>query len=183
VVKHAIRGTQLNITLAQLQAIMPYAHARAALFLDPLNAAMDEFEINTPARIECFLAQVGHESGQFRYVEELASGEAYEGRKDLGNSEPGDGAKYKGRGLIQVTGRANYVAAMMALDLDCVVSPEVLCEPVAACRSAAWFWQSHGLNEIADAGDFEKLTRRINGGLNGEADRLALWEVAKKEIT
>jgi putative chitinase len=171
------------ITLAQLQVVMPYAHATAAKFIDPLNAAMDEFDINTPERTAAFIAQLAHESGQFRYVEELASGQAYELRSDLGNTQPGDGVRYKGRGLIQITGRSNYVACMLALDIDCVIHPELLCVPDNACRSAAWFWKSHGLNELADAGDFEKITRRINGGLNGEADRLALWEVAKREIT
>jgi putative chitinase len=170
------------ITLTQLQTVMPFAHAAAAKFLDPLNAAMDEFDINTPERVAAFLAQLAHESGQFRYVEELATGQAYEFRADLGNTQPGDGRRFKGRGLIQITGRSNYVACMLALDIDCVTNPELLCEPVNACRSAAWFWKSHGLNELADAGNFERITRRINGGINGQADRLALWEVAKREM-
>ena len=170
------------MTLDELQAIMPYAHAAAQLYVDPLNAAMDEFEINTPLRQAAFVAQIGHESGQFRYVKELASGAAYEGRVDLGNTSPGDGVKYKGRGLIQITGKANYVALMMALDIDCVDHPELLETPENACRSAAWWWKNHGLNELADAGDFEHITRRINGGLNGEADRLALYSAAKDEL-
>lgn len=171
------------MTLSELQTILPYAHANAANFIEPLNAAMDEFEINTPERQAAFIAQVGHESGQFRYVKEIASGVAYEMRTDLGNTEPGDGVKYKGRGLIQLTGKANYIALMLALDIDCVDHPELVELPENACRSAAWWWKQHGLNELADAGDFERITRRINGGTNGEADRLALYEKAQEILT
>jgi putative chitinase len=165
---------------AQLLRIMPYAKARVDTFLPHLNAAMEEFHITTPARQASFLAQVGHESGQLRYVKELASGQAYEGRKDLGNTEPGDGVRFKGRGLIQITGRIGYTACMMALDINCVEQPELLEEPKNAARSAAWWWSAHGLNELADAGDQVKVTRRINGGINGLADRLALFEAAKQ---
>ena len=170
------------MTLDQLIKIMPYARARAPTFLAPLNAAMAEFGISTPARQASFLAQVGHESGQLRYVLELASGAAYEGRKDLGNTTAGDGVRFKGRGLIQITGRANYKACGAGLGLDLVSHPELLEQPVNACRSAGWFWMSHGLNELADAGDQVKVTRRINGGTNGLADRLALFEVAKRVL-
>ena len=165
-----------------LAQIMPYAKAKATLYAPLLDAAMREFDINTPARQASFLSQVSHESGQLRYVRELASGAAYEGRKDLGNTQNGDGERYRGRGLIQITGRANYTAAMMALDVDIVEHPELLGTPVLACRSAAWFWKSHGLNELADAGDQVKVTKRINGGTNGLADRLALFEVAKRVL-
>lgn len=170
------------LTAETLAKIMPYAKAKAALYAPLLDAAMREFDINTPARQASFLSQVGHESGQLRYVRELASGAAYEGRKDLGNTQPGDGERYRGRGLIQITGRSNYTAAMMALDVDVVEHPELLETPVLACRSAAWFWKAHGLNELADAGDQVKVTKRINGGTNGLADRLALFEVAKKVL-
>lgn len=171
------------LTAETLAQIMPYAKSKAALYAPLLDAAMREFDINTPARQASFLSQVGHESGQLRYVRELASGAAYEGRKDLGNTQPGDGERYRGRGLIQITGRANYTASMMALDVDVVEHPELLETPVLACRSAAWFWKSHGLNELADAGDQVKVTRRINGGTNGLADRLALFEVAKRVLS
>lgn len=172
-----------QLTADALSQIMPYAKARAAQYAPLLDAAMREFDINTPARQASFLSQIGHESGQLRYVRELASGAAYEGRKDLGNTQPGDGIRYKGRGLIQITGRANYTAAMMALDVDCVEHPDVLENPVNACRSAAWFWKANGLNELADAGDQVKVTRRINGGVNGLTDRLMLFEVAKKVMS
>jgi putative chitinase len=166
-------------TLETLRQIMPYAGAKAAVFLSPLNAAMDEFGISVnPARQAAFLAQIAHESGSLRYVREIASGAAYEGRADLGNTEPGDGVRFKGRGLIQITGRANYQACGDALGLDLIAAPVLLEQPDNACRSAGWFWQSRGLNELADAGQFERITKRINGGLNGQADRLAYFNRA-----
>ena len=170
------------ITEDQLHTIMPHARSKVDTYLAPLNDAMDEFEINTPQRQAAFLAQVAHESGEFRYVEELASGEAYEGRSDLGNVVEGDGVRFKGRGLIQITGRANYASCGSALGIDLLAEPELLETPVNACRSAAWFWSTHGLNELADADNFRKITLRINGGLNGQEDRLAYWELAKGAI-
>ena len=170
------------MTLDQLIKIMPYARTRASAFLAPLNAAMTEFGITTSARRASFLAQIGHESGQLQYVRELASGAAYEGRKDLGNTVAGDGIRFKGRGLIQITGRANYTACGAALGLDLIAHPELLEQPVNACRSAGWFWKTRGLNELADAGDQVRVTRRINGGTNGLADRLALFEVATRVL-
>ncbi|OEZ50364.1 chitinase class I [Janthinobacterium sp. MP5059B] len=170
------------VTLVQLLAIMPLARTRAVAFLAPLNAAMVEFGITTPARQASFLSQVGHESGSLRYVRELASGEAYEGRVDLGNTKRGDGVRFRGRGLLQVTGRANYAACGKALGLDLLAQPELLEQTVNACRSAGWFWQTRGLNALADAGDQERVTRRINGGVNGLAERLALYREARKVL-
>lgn len=171
------------VTLTQLQAIMPLARSRAAAFLAPLNAAMLEFGITTPARQASFLSQVGHESGQLRYVRELASGQAYEGRVDLGNVRAGDGVRFRGRGLLQVTGRTNYSACGKALGLDLLTQPELIEQTVNACRSAGWFWQTRGLNALADAGDQERVTRRINGGVNGLAERLALFVVAQRVLS
>lgn len=167
-----------------LLRIMPYAKPRIAAFFTPLCSAMEEYQINTPARQAAFLAQVGHESGQLRYVKELASGAAYEGRSDLGNTEPGDGQRFKGRGLIQITGRGNYLRCSIALfgDDRLIQFPELLEDPTNACRSAGWFWQSHGLNELADAGNFLRITKIINGGTNGFADRSALYVTAKEVL-
>lgn len=167
---------------SQLIEIMPFARQRASVFFAPLTTAMGEFGIDSPARQAAFLAQVGHESGQLRYVRELASGAAYEGRRDLGNVVAGDGVRYKGRGLIQITGRANYKECGRALGLDLVANPELLEEPLNACRSAAWFWSSRGLNALADEGDQRAITRRINGGYNGLDDRLALFAVAERVL-
>ncbi|WP_371868928.1 glycoside hydrolase family 19 protein [Duganella lactea] len=176
------------ITAAQLQQIMPLAgQRRIALYLAPLAAAMAEFGINTRPRAASFLAQVGHESGQLQFVRELASGAAYDTgtlAARLGNTPEadGDGQRYKGRGLIQITGRTNYAACGAALGLDLLAQPELLEQPVNACRSAAWFWRTHGLNELADAGDQVRVTRRINGGTNGLAERLALFAVAQRVL-
>ena len=163
----------------ELLKIMPYAQSRVDAFLDPLNAAMLEFFIDTPKREAAFLAQVAHESGELRYVRELADGSAYEGRADLGNTEPGDGQRFRGRGLIQITGRANYRECGDALNLSLVDAPALLEIPENACRSAAWFWHKRGLNELADADQFKTITKRINGGLNGYPDRVTHWERAK----
>lgn len=169
------------MTRDDLLAIMPYAKPRIAAFFSPLVDAMEEFDITTPLRQAAFLAQIGHESGQLRYVLELASGSAYEGRKDLGNTQPGDGPRFKGRGLVQVTGRSNYAKCGAALGLDLINHPELLEQPINACRSAAWWWKAHGLNELADEGmaSFGIIVRRINGGTNGIADRLALFRKAQ----
>jgi putative chitinase len=170
------------ITLDELKKIMPYAGRRAEFYIDHLNSAMDEFGIDTPQRQAAFLAQIAHESGSLNYVKELASGKDYEGRKDLGNVESGDGVRFKGRGLIQITGRDNYRACGQVLDLPLIDNPELLETPENACRSAGWFWQSRGLNEIADKGDFLLITKRVNGGTNGYKDRLAYYERAQQVL-
>jgi putative chitinase len=171
------------ITLDELKQIMPYAGRRAEFYLDHLQSAMDEFDIDTPQRQAAFLAQIAHESGSLNYVKELADGSAYEGRKDLGNVRPGDGVRFKGRGLIQITGRDNYRDCGLALDLPLVDSPELLETPRNACRSAGWFWQSRGLNELADKGDFKLITKKINGGYNGYQDRVAYFTRAQQVLS
>ncbi len=168
-----------DLTMAQLRAIMPHLpEAKAKDYLPPLNAAMREFEINNPARRAAFLAQLAHESGELRYMEEIASGEAYEGRKDLGNTEPGDGKRFKGRGPIQLTGRSNYRRAGKALGLDLENHPTQAAEPKVGFRVAGWFWKTHDLNRLADEGDFKQITRRINGGYNGMESRIRYHERA-----
>ncbi|OJW77968.1 hypothetical protein [Thiobacillus sp. 65-1402] len=176
----------MRITLDQIRAVMPRAF-RPERLIDQINDAMTEFAITSPARQAAFLAQVAHESGSLRYVEEIASGRAYEGRADLGNVHPGDGVRFKGRGLIQITGRANYRACSLALHGDerLLDHPEMLAGVVDACRSAAWFWHSRHLNDLADAADddaFRRITRRVNGGYNGLADRRAYYQRAMEAL-
>lgn len=165
-----------GLTQQQLQAIMPHLpEAHAAYYLPLLNTAMNEADITTPRRRAAFLAQLAHESGELRYWEELSDGSAYEGRKDLGNVNPGDGPRYKGRGPIQLTGRNNYRAAGQALGVDLENHPELAKDPTVGFRVATWFWATRGLNPLADTGDFREITRRINGGYNGLAQREAYY--------
>jgi putative chitinase len=170
-------------TLAEACHVKP---ADAAPWVEPLNAAMARYEIDTPSRAAIFLPEIAHESGRFRWVKELwgptEAQKRYEGRKDLGNIRAGDGRRYMGRGLIQITGRANYRAVGVALGIDAEGRPELLEQPRYAALSAAWFWHSRGLNALADAGRFDEITRRINGGQNGREDRRALWASAKQAL-
>jgi putative chitinase len=172
----------MPITAQQLLQILPNAGAKAGVFAPVLNTAMQRYQIVGTNRVAAFIAQIGHESGQLRYVREIwgptPAQAKYEGRKDLGNTVSGDGFKYRGRGLIQITGRANYAACGEALGLDLITQPELLEQPKNACMSAAWFWATKGLNTLADTDKFQTITRRINGGLNGQADRLKLWTKA-----
>ncbi len=161
---------------------------RARIFAPFVSDAMKEYGIDTAQRQAAFLSQVGHESGGLHWTEELWSATptkaqaGYEGRADLGNTYPGDGYKFRGRGLLQVTGRANYKRMGAALGLNLEESPDLLSTPKLASRSAGCFWQSHGLNTYADLGEYDKLTRRINGGLNGIDDRRHLWDAAKTAL-
>ena len=176
----------MSITRQQLLQILPNAGPVAGVFVPLLNTAMVRYQIIGQKRIAAFIAQIGHESGQFKYVKEIwgptAAQARYEGRKDLGNTVAGDGSKYRGRGLIQITGRANYMACGEGLGLDLIKQPELLEKPQHACMSAAWFWATKGLNTLADADQFDKITRRINGGQNGAADRQALYARALKVL-
>jgi predicted chitinase len=172
-----------GITIDQLRKIMPTLSAdKAAAYLPLLNAAMAEAQINTPQRQATFLAQLAHESGELKYFEELASGAEYEGRRDLGNTKPGDGRRYKGRGPIQLTGRDNYRAAGQALGLDLEGNPPLAADPQVGFRTAGWFWNTKDLNRFADAGDFREVTRRVNGGYNGMADREKYYTAAKQAL-
>lgn len=182
----------MTVTLKQLQQILPNAGTQAGVFLPVLNASMVKWGIVTPFRKRAWLAQVGHESGQLRYVRELGS-DQYLSRYDtgklaasLGNTPEadGDGQKYRGRGLIQVTGHDNYKRCGEALGLNLLAHPELLERPEHAADSAGWFWHQAGLNSLADKGPaaFEAITRRINGGLNGLEDRLAIYRRAEQVL-
>lgn len=169
------------INAQQLSRIMPHLSAvKAEEFVPLLNTAMAEFEIDKSfARQAAFLAQLAHESGELRWFEEFATGAAYEDRTDLGNNQPGDGERFKGRGPIQLTGRANYRAAGRALGLPLEAEPLRAKEPQIGFRVAGWFWKSHGCNELADKNDFRGITKKINGGFNGMTQREVFYERAK----
>lgn len=172
------------ISFRMMRAAAPEASpAMIDRYLVPLNDAAQEYAIDTPERVAAFLAQIAHETGGFRWTREFADGRAYEFRADLGNSEPGDGPRFKGRGLIQLTGRGNYRLASRALfgDDRLLMAPDLAERPDISARVAAWFWTLRGLNTFADLGSFAEITRRINGGLNGHADRVARWERTKAE--
>lgn len=154
---------------------MPYAGQRADIFAEPLTRTFAEFGINTPKRQAAFLANIAHESASLKYVLEIASGDAYEGRKDLGNTQPGDGRRFKGRGLPQITGRDNYLACGLALGLDLITHPELLEQPLPAARSAGWFWKVKNLAPLADADKFGSLRKIWNGGYNGLDDCIIHW--------
>ncbi|HZH89487.1 MAG TPA: glycoside hydrolase family 19 protein [Pyrinomonadaceae bacterium] len=172
-----------EITDAMLRDIMPnLPAAKRQLYLPHLNKAMREFEIGTYLRASAFIAQLAHESAELRYFEEIASGKAYEGRKDLGNTQPGDGVKFKGHGPIQITGRANHAACGKALGLDLIKNPTLITQPPNAFRSAGWFWDSRGLNALADGRLFKAITKKINGGFNGLADRQKYYDRALRII-
>lgn len=174
------------ITLEALQAIGATPE-RAQKWQAHIEAACGLYRIDTPARICAFLAQIGHESGGLRFTAEVwgpsAAQKTYEGRASLGNTQPGDGERFKGHGLIQTTGRYNHarvrdrLRARFGADAvpDFEAQPELLELPEWAAMSAADYWDDRGLNALADAGDFEGITRKINGGLNGLADRQARW--------
>lgn len=172
----------MEVTREQVIRIMPAAKGRVDRFLVFINRYAPEFGITTSLRMAHYLAQVAHESAELKYTKELASGAEYEGRKDLGNTSRGDGVRYKGRGLIQLTGKANYKAYKEYCGFDVVAKPELLEQPLGATRSSMWYWQTHGLNALADKDDIKAVTRRINGGYNGFADREKYLTRAKKAL-
>ena len=204
-----------EITIDQLRNAVPSASADDLTnYVESVDAALATFEINTPARIAAFLAQIAHESGDFRHTEEnlnyswqalrktwpkhfetdaiaqayhrqpeKIANRAYADRNGNGDEASGDGWRFRGRGLIQITGRVNYLAYSVAIGEPTVVTdPDQVKLPRHAALSAGWFWSSHGLNALADAGDeasFNQISFKINGGWNGKEDRLQNWAEAR----
>lgn len=158
----------------------PKGFEEATLYV--LNDVFQKYELNTPERVAAFCAQIGHECGDFKYKEELADGSAYEGRKDLGNVNPGDGRLFKGRGWIQLTGRANYTKYSSLLGIDLVKDPQKATAAHVAGAIAGEYWKQNKLNALADSGDFDKITKRINGGFNGKRDRDERHARARKAL-
>ena len=175
----------MKINKPQLLRAVPNLYkARVDDFVKTFNDWSDTFGINTPLRAIHYLAQVFHESAALRYTEEIASGKAYEGREDLGNTQKGDGVKFKGRGFIQITGRANYQAYANSEYCvgDLMKNPEWLSKSPGNQKASMWFWKTKGLNELADKDDIRAITKKVNGGYNGLADRMFYYRRFKKEL-
>lgn len=175
------------ITADLIRTLCPkLPEARCAEIASGLQTAATGAGITTPARTAAFVAQLAHESAGFRYLEELwgptPAQSRYEGRADLGNGRPGDGYRYRGRGWIQLTGRHNYRKFGSLLGLDLEGQPDLAARPDVAARLAAAYWTDRGLNAYADAGDFREITRRINGGFNGLADRMRYHTLALRHL-
>lgn len=161
--------------------VCPHLSAtEAKRIADALGPAFARFGITNRRRAAAAVAQFAHESAGFRTTTEYASGYAYEGRRDLGNTHPHDGPRFRGRGYIQITGRSNYTRVSRALGHDFVKHPTDLASPRWAAKASCWWWQAANCNRIADSGDFVKLTRTINGGTNGLADRQRLHKRARR---
>lgn len=183
---------KFELTREQFGAMLPNGEAagRLGAHWSYVNDALAWGGIDTPVRAAAFFAQLAHESGEYLYMEELASGSAYEGREDLGNTQPGDGRKYKGHGPIQITGRNNHRKCGAALGLDLIGAPKLITLPEYATKSAVWFWrygrEDYGdLSLIADQNttdSFRQITRAINGGYTGLHDRLGHWGRCKRVL-
>lgn len=176
----------LNVGILTALVSPPPLNARQGVIISAIGPQMqghlEQYEINTPLRICHFLSQIAHESDSFNTCREYATGGAYEGRADLGNTQPGDGPRYKGRGLMQITGRANYERLGNELGMDLINFPERAEEPVVALLIACQYWKDHKINAMADRDDLYAVTRAINGGLNGINQRRAFLIKAKAVI-
>jgi putative chitinase len=186
------------ITETQLKKIYPKIQAdKLKLYTEAFNKVFPEFGINNPKRIAAFLGQVGVESGELKYDKELPSkynkkdpkdaaeptGTLYEGRKNLGNSEAGDGPKFIGRGVLQLTGRANYTSMAKKLGVDLVNKPELACQPDISTKIACQYFKERGLLQLADAWNLDEITRKVNGNAKLHHDiRVKYSEVALKEL-
>jgi putative chitinase len=179
----------VEVSALQLQRVMIYGRAARLAELAPhLNASLAEAQVTTPLRAAMYLGQIGHESMSLLYLKEVwgptIAQTRYERNARLGNTEPGDGARFRGRGAIQLTGRRNYAACGAALGLPLLEQPELVALPEYAFRVTAWFWVTatdpHGkhLNDFADKGDVEGATRVVNGGLNGLLERQIYYDRA-----
>lgn len=176
------------LTTEQLAQIVPdLSKAKAEEILPYLNGAMREFEINTPIRVAAFVSQIAHETGGFKWFKEIWGPTPQQEKYDppgklaegLGNTQKGDGKRYRGRGAIQLTGRHNYQLFGKLLGLDLEKSPERAEDIPVAFRIAGCFWKTNGLNPLADGNLYQAITKRINGGYTGMADRLHYYERAR----
>jgi predicted chitinase len=182
------------LTEDQFRQIMRKLPAdKRAQYLPLLNAALAEFEINTPKRAAAFLAQIAHESYELKYFEEVWGPTDQQKRYEppttlaegLGNTQEGDGYRYRGRGPMQLTGRKNYAYTGEVLGIDLVGNPDLAATPQVAFRTAALFWKVNDLNKLAEMDGnhpFEQITKRINGGLTGLQSRIKYWKAAQSAL-
>jgi putative chitinase len=181
--KRMIETKSRPAIVTRAQAEYVYGSTIGNGLMADLNACLARFRINTTPRIRHFLSQTAHESGGLQWMEELASGIDYEGRGDLGNTHPGDGPRYKGRGVIQMTGRANYKRFSEAMN-----DPDILVNPVVVAikypfSSAGFWWTDNNMNSLCDSGaSVERITRAVNGGYNGLEERRHYYQLACQVI-
>ena len=180
-VEALLKGLESGPSKQKLAVVMPRGLSKSInRYYQPLVAGMAKYRISSAIRMAHFIAQIGHETASLRYAEEIADGSAYEGRVDLGNTEAGDGKRFKGRGLIQLTGRANYAEYSKDSGVDYLANPrKVATDPFVAVDVACWYWDKRKLNRYADKDDVKQVTRRINGGYNGLDDRIDYLSRAK----
>ena len=184
-----IRPT-LTLTDLDLREIFPNLRfVDRGIYLAPLNAALVEFHLDEPKRCAAFLAQIGHESlGLSLWTELWGPTDAqkrYEGRADLGNVRPGDGYRFRGRCPVMLTGRANYASAGLFLGVPLTEQPDLANLPQHGFRIAGWFWRTRGLAVLSDRDTlaaYRLMTQRLNGGMNGWADRFARWTRARNVL-
>ena len=178
--KHLKKGLSEDAMLAIMAAA---SKAKIKKYSPYLKKSLPKYKINTPLRIAHFLAQVGHETHSFYYVQEVASGAAYENRKDLGNTKKGDGKRFKGRGILQLTGRTNYTKYGNFINVDFTKKGNeklIATSLKYAVDSGCWYWtEFKKLNKYADKDNLKTITRRVNGGYNGLADRQEYLDRAK----
>lgn len=187
----------MTMTPQSLSAALQISIARATPWADPLSAVMALYAIDSPARQAAFLAQCGHECGRFQWLREIwgptPTQRAYEPQSakaaELGNTQPGDGFRYRGGGLLQITGRYNFRVMGQKIGIDLEGNPDQIVQPSVAAAASAQFWADHALSAFADSGDFLSISRAINLGNprsaatpNGMPDRLALWGSCKKAL-
>ena len=174
----------MEITASQLRQIAPKAKNADAL-VRCINQWAPTFGITNRLRMAHFLAQCAHETMGFVLLTELSSGKAYEWNAQLGNTQKGDGVRYKGRGLLQLTGRANYQAYAKSkwCNGDLMSHPDWLAQLPGAVKSAMWYWWNKNLNTLADQNAFTTITRKINGGTNGIESRRKFLQKALQAIT
>lgn len=174
------------LTSSILLSIMPKSGENAYVYLEPLQRAMARYKVDNKLEVAAFLATIAEESGELRYVKEIwgptEAQKRYEFSKTLGNIQEGDGKKYCGRGLIEVTGRNNYLRYGALMGLDLLNRPELLEQPVYAADSAALFWWDHNIDAFADRGDFRRVTRIVNGGLTNWEKREEYYKIAKSVL-